>query len=168
MIFKEFLKKESKLVEEIYQLQTVYSMCPLGKDRYFRRYWVFKSLPGVFVEDDDEGDDGEFERIRHPEGAVKQEPTSTNGDATSANTTNPTGSVTNEDENKTNGAAQQQNLSMSSNDGKENKPDIVNGQLLLNDVKPPIGSDSAALKSSSTTFGSILLSHLLKSSYSIF
>lgn len=136
-------------------------MCPLGKDRYFRRYWVFKSLPGVFVEDDDEGDDGEFERIRHPEGAVKQEPTATNGDATSANTTNPTGSVANEDENKSNGTAQQ-NLSMSSNDGKENKPDIVNGQLLMNDVKPPIGSDSAASKSSSTTFGSILLSHILK------
>lgn len=153
-------------MEEIYQLQTVYSMCPLGKDRYFRRYWVFKSLPGVFVEDDDEGDDGEFERIRHPEGAVKQEPTATNGDATSANTTNPTGSVANEDENKSNGAAQQQNLSMSSNDGKENKPDIVNGQL-MNDVKPLIGSDSAASKSSSTTFGSILLLHKLDSNHLI-
>ena len=31
-----------------------YSLAPLGKDRYYRRYWVFKSLPGLFVEDDDQ------------------------------------------------------------------------------------------------------------------
>lgn len=65
---EDFLRKESKLLDEIHQLQTVYSMCPLGKDRFFRRYWMFKSLPGVFVEDDDD-DDGEFERL-----LVKAEP----------------------------------------------------------------------------------------------
>ena len=50
---EEFLKKEKHILDEINQLQTKYCMYPLGKDRYFRRYWTFKSLPGVFVEEDD-------------------------------------------------------------------------------------------------------------------
>lgn len=48
----DYLKKERGLLEELYQLQIKYSMAPLGRDRYHRRYWIFKSLPGLFVEDD--------------------------------------------------------------------------------------------------------------------
>jgi hypothetical protein len=49
---QEFLKKEKHLLDEIHQLQSKCSMCPLGRDRYYRRYWIFKSLPGLFVEND--------------------------------------------------------------------------------------------------------------------
>ena len=49
----EFLKKEKSIFDEIYELQTNCCMNPLGRDRYYRRYWMYKSLPGVFVEDDD-------------------------------------------------------------------------------------------------------------------
>ena len=49
----EFLKKEKQIVDDINQLQSKCAMCPIGKDRYFRRYWVFKTLPGLFVEDND-------------------------------------------------------------------------------------------------------------------
>lgn len=47
---EEFLKREKQLLNEIHQLQLKCSMSPIGKDRFYRRYWVFKSVPGVFVE----------------------------------------------------------------------------------------------------------------------
>lgn len=50
-----FLKKERALKNEIYELHYKCSMQPIGKDRYCRRYWSFKSLPGLFVEDATEG-----------------------------------------------------------------------------------------------------------------
>jgi len=53
----EFLKKEKHIMDDINQLQSKCAMCPIGKDRYFRRYWVFKTLPGLFVEDNDSGDE---------------------------------------------------------------------------------------------------------------
>jgi hypothetical protein len=49
---EEFLRRESKLNDEIYKIQLKCSMMPLGKDRFYQRYWVFKSVPGVFVEND--------------------------------------------------------------------------------------------------------------------
>lgn len=50
---QEFLKKEKQLLEEINQLQLKCCMTQIGKDRFYRRYWVFKSLPGLFVEEND-------------------------------------------------------------------------------------------------------------------
>ncbi|CAF0741721.1 unnamed protein product [Brachionus calyciflorus] len=49
---EEFLKKEKTILDEIHQLQLKYSMNPIGRDRYHRRYWLFKSIPGIYVEDD--------------------------------------------------------------------------------------------------------------------
>ncbi len=46
-----FLKKERTVKHEIYDLMYKCSMYPIGKDRYYRRYWAFKTLPGLFVED---------------------------------------------------------------------------------------------------------------------
>lgn len=121
---EEFVRRESKLVDEIYELQTVYSMCPIGKDRFFRRYWVFKSLPGVFVEDDDE-DGGEFERMQNDGGVsvslgeVKSEPDSMV--AVSAATTSNGGDVKSD-----------------ANDGKENKPNVdglIGGEKRNGEVK---------------------------------
>lgn len=34
--------------------QSVYAIHPIGRDRAYKRYWLFQSLPGLFVEQDDE------------------------------------------------------------------------------------------------------------------
>ena len=47
-------RKERQLMELSEQLQYASAIFPLGLDRTFRRYWVFRSVPGLFVEDDDE------------------------------------------------------------------------------------------------------------------
>lgn len=36
------------------QNQSIYGVHPIGRDRSYRRYWLFQSLPGLFVEQDDE------------------------------------------------------------------------------------------------------------------
>ncbi|XP_072171683.1 bromodomain adjacent to zinc finger domain protein 1A-like isoform X2 [Diadema setosum] len=46
----EFLKEEERLSKEIAEAIMMYSVTPLGEDRYFRRYWKFNSLPGLYVE----------------------------------------------------------------------------------------------------------------------
>lgn len=112
---EEFMKKEKKILDEINELQTKYCMCPLGKDRYYRRYWIFKSLPGVFVEDDDDDDNnGEFDCLKEnfQEIAlqnVKQE------DADAKVSLNNLHNTSNSDSNN--------------NDGKENKPNLANVNL---------------------------------------
>lgn len=50
----EFIKKEKHILDEINQCQSKCCMSSLGKDRYYRRYWVLKSMPGIFVEDDND------------------------------------------------------------------------------------------------------------------
>lgn len=34
--------------------QSIYGVHPIGRDRGYRRYWLFQSLPGLFVEQDDD------------------------------------------------------------------------------------------------------------------
>jgi len=34
--------------------QSLYAIHPIGRDRAYRRYWLFQSLPGIFVEQDDD------------------------------------------------------------------------------------------------------------------
>lgn len=34
-------------------IQAIYGIHPIGRDRAYRRYWLFQSLPGLFVEQDD-------------------------------------------------------------------------------------------------------------------
>lgn len=57
---EEFLKKEKHILDEINQLQAKCCMSSIGKDRYYRRYWVVKSLPGVYVEDTNDYDELSF------------------------------------------------------------------------------------------------------------
>ena len=45
--------KEKEMVELVNQLQRGHAIYPLGRDRTFRRYWVFNSLNGLFIEDDE-------------------------------------------------------------------------------------------------------------------
>jgi bromodomain adjacent to zinc finger domain protein 1A len=50
----DFLSKEHKLQAEVANLEWGVAATPLGIDRAYRRYWVFQSLPGLFVEHDDD------------------------------------------------------------------------------------------------------------------
>lgn len=47
-------RKEKELVSEVAKLQPTSAIFPIGRDRSYRRYWVLQSVPGIFVEDDDE------------------------------------------------------------------------------------------------------------------
>merc|ERR1719297_90446 len=49
-----WLEKESKLNSVIAECQRGVAVQCLGRDRAFRRFWVFDSVPGVFVEHDDD------------------------------------------------------------------------------------------------------------------
>ncbi|XP_055947604.1 bromodomain adjacent to zinc finger domain protein 1A-like isoform X2 [Argiope bruennichi] len=49
----EFLRKEREIEAQIRKLQSSFNVVPLGRDRAFRRYWVFQTVAGLFVEDDD-------------------------------------------------------------------------------------------------------------------
>ncbi|XP_071453567.1 bromodomain adjacent to zinc finger domain protein 1A isoform X2 [Hetaerina americana] len=51
---QELLKKEKELQEAIARYQILARATPLGRDRAYRRFWVFHSLPGLFVEDIEE------------------------------------------------------------------------------------------------------------------
>eukprot|EP00096_Caligus_rogercresseyi_P009103 TRINITY_DN3029_c0_g1_i3.p1 TRINITY_DN3029_c0_g1~~TRINITY_DN3029_c0_g1_i3.p1 ORF type:complete len:1517 (+),score=584.82 TRINITY_DN3029_c0_g1_i3:77-4552(+) len=56
---EEFLRseasnKEKELLSLVSQLQNKAGMICLGRDRAYRRFWVMNTLPGIFVEDDDE------------------------------------------------------------------------------------------------------------------
>ena len=51
---EEHTKKEMELLDEILNLSARTNPQPLGMDRAYRRYWVFASVPGLFVEDDEQ------------------------------------------------------------------------------------------------------------------
>ena len=51
---KENLKKKEKaFLKQIRKSQSMSSVQPIGTDRMFRRYWIFNSLSGLFIEDND-------------------------------------------------------------------------------------------------------------------
>merc|ERR1719318_1737427 len=50
----DWLEREAKLNKPINDYQRGVSVQCLGRDRAFRRFWVFDSVPGVFVEHDDD------------------------------------------------------------------------------------------------------------------
>ena len=51
---KENLKRKGKVfLKEIRKSQSMSGIQPIGTDRLFRRYWMFHSLSGLFIEDND-------------------------------------------------------------------------------------------------------------------
>lgn len=44
--------KERELIEKIQKATACTNISPLGRDRLYRRYWLFPSVPGLFVEED--------------------------------------------------------------------------------------------------------------------
>ena len=51
---EEFLERETELQAALSDYQRSVSVQCLGRDRAYRRFWVFESVPGVFVEHDDD------------------------------------------------------------------------------------------------------------------
>ncbi|XP_066044515.1 bromodomain adjacent to zinc finger domain protein 1A isoform X2 [Chamaea fasciata] len=52
---QEQQKKEKELLEKIQSATACTNITPLGRDRLYRRYWIFPSVPGLFVEEDYSG-----------------------------------------------------------------------------------------------------------------
>uniref|UniRef100_A0A8D0H6K2 Bromodomain adjacent to zinc finger domain protein 1A n=1 Tax=Sphenodon punctatus TaxID=8508 RepID=A0A8D0H6K2_SPHPU len=48
-------KKEKELIEKIQKATACTNISPLGRDRMYRRYWIFPSVPGLFIEEDFSG-----------------------------------------------------------------------------------------------------------------
>ena len=46
--------KELEFMDSVQRLQHGTAIYPLGRDRTYRRYWLFRSVPGIFVEDQEE------------------------------------------------------------------------------------------------------------------
>lgn len=49
----DFQRKEREIESQLKKLQLSFNPTPIGRDRAFRRYWIFQNVAGVFVEDDD-------------------------------------------------------------------------------------------------------------------
>ncbi|XP_032803857.2 bromodomain adjacent to zinc finger domain protein 1A isoform X3 [Petromyzon marinus] len=47
--------REKELVERILSAVARTNVAPLGRDRFYRRYWLFNTIPGLFVEEDYHG-----------------------------------------------------------------------------------------------------------------
>ncbi|XP_068938308.1 bromodomain adjacent to zinc finger domain protein 1A isoform X2 [Petaurus breviceps papuanus] len=52
---QEQQKKEKDLLEKIQSATACTNIFPLGRDRMYRRYWIFPSVPGLFIEEDYSG-----------------------------------------------------------------------------------------------------------------
>uniref|UniRef100_A0A0K8S289 Bromodomain adjacent to zinc finger domain protein 1A n=1 Tax=Crotalus horridus TaxID=35024 RepID=A0A0K8S289_CROHD len=52
---QEQQNKEKELIEKIQKATVCTNISPLGRDRLYRRYWLFSSIPGLFVEEDYSG-----------------------------------------------------------------------------------------------------------------
>ena len=51
---EEFLERESHLTTLLSDYQRSVNIQCLGRDRAFRRFWMFDSIPGIFVEHEDD------------------------------------------------------------------------------------------------------------------
>ena len=49
----DYAKRELEALQQIVELQRTNALYPLGRDRQYRRYWLFSSLPAVLVEDNE-------------------------------------------------------------------------------------------------------------------
>uniref|UniRef100_A0A8C5QXU8 Bromodomain adjacent to zinc finger domain protein 1A n=1 Tax=Leptobrachium leishanense TaxID=445787 RepID=A0A8C5QXU8_9ANUR len=45
-------KREQDLLKKIQEATSCTNIFPLGRDRWYRRFWIFSSVPGLFVEED--------------------------------------------------------------------------------------------------------------------
>ncbi|XP_026921377.1 bromodomain adjacent to zinc finger domain protein 1A isoform X2 [Acinonyx jubatus] len=52
---QEHERKEKELLEKIQSAIACTNIFPLGRDRMYRRYWIFPSIPGLFIEEDYSG-----------------------------------------------------------------------------------------------------------------
>lgn len=48
-----FALNEKKVIEQLAKIQQTCSIVPIGRDRMYRRYWIFSSVHGLYIEDDE-------------------------------------------------------------------------------------------------------------------
>lgn len=68
----EYTSKERDFIDSILDLQHGNAVYPIGRDRMYRRYWMFKSIPGIFIEDDERHVDPELLSViqQNPHGST--------------------------------------------------------------------------------------------------
>lgn len=49
----EFVKRETELITQMFEMASGVSIYSLGQDRAYRRYWIFGNMPGLFIEDNE-------------------------------------------------------------------------------------------------------------------
>lgn len=49
----QFALSEKKVIEQLAKIQQTCSIIPIGRDRMYRRYWIFSSVHGLYIEDDE-------------------------------------------------------------------------------------------------------------------
>ncbi|XP_076442628.1 LOW QUALITY PROTEIN: bromodomain adjacent to zinc finger domain protein 1A-like [Babylonia areolata] len=49
----DYARRELEALQVIVELQRTNALYPMGRDRHYRRYWLFSSLPAVMVEDNE-------------------------------------------------------------------------------------------------------------------
>lgn len=49
----EFVKRETELIKQMFEMASGVSIYSLGQDRAYRRYWIFGNMPGLFIEDNE-------------------------------------------------------------------------------------------------------------------
>ncbi|XP_044127439.1 bromodomain adjacent to zinc finger domain protein 1A isoform X2 [Bufo gargarizans] len=68
-------KKEQDLLEKMQYVTACTNIVPLGRDRWYRRFWTFFSLPGLFVEEDYTGiTEDMLQPQKEIEGATENDP----------------------------------------------------------------------------------------------
>ena len=67
-----YLRRELELLKKVIDLQHKLSISPLGRDRTFRRYWMFQSIPGLFIEDQEEHVPDDFFKVASQSGAASK------------------------------------------------------------------------------------------------
>lgn len=68
----ESIQQETQLTREINEAIMKYNVTPIGEDRFFRRYWKFNSLPGLFVECDRNVDEDVLKKMEEDMYAVQR------------------------------------------------------------------------------------------------
>lgn len=68
----ESIQQEAQLTREINEAIMKYNVTPIGEDRFFRRYWKFNSLPGLFVECDRNVDEDVLKKMEEDMYAVQR------------------------------------------------------------------------------------------------
>ncbi|XP_033125936.1 bromodomain adjacent to zinc finger domain protein 1A-like isoform X2 [Anneissia japonica] len=145
---EEFIQKDKNLRDEVFTHSTKYSVSPIGLDRVFRRFWVFRSISGIFVETENLNLLDLQPVERSPKGNPFQESTLNELESEDKDMD------TLEHDNST--ASDKENIELNGhaniNETEETQNDVDSKELIMNgiveDVKKPVTQDISVTKMS--------------------